>query len=138
MDERLPQSLGPRQIRYWGTPALQREGVPLADHSGWRARPAKVCPAALCAKPLGWRPGGWLAKNMSFMIQLIRFSGWFFAMVLAVATVSAESKIKIVLVGDLTVTATRRPWDKDHPGKIKSCLAPYAEEIRKIRAPKIL
>ena len=59
-------------------------------------------------------------------------------MILAVATVSAEFKISIVLMGDLTVTYTRRPWDKDHPGKIKSSLAPYAEEVRKIPAPKIL
>ena len=59
-------------------------------------------------------------------------------MILAFATVSAESKIKIFLMGDLTVTYTRRPWDKDHPGKIKSSLVPYAEEVRKIPAPKIL
>ena len=36
--------------------------------------------------------------------------------------------VKPVLVTPLT----RRQWDKDHPGKIKSSLAPYAEEVRKI------
>ena len=30
----------------------------------------------------------------------------------------------------------RRQWDKEHPGKIKFSLAPYAEEVRKIAAEK--
>ena len=31
---------------------------------------------------------------------------------------------------------TRRQWDKQNPGKIKSSLAPYAVEVRKIAAEK--
>jgi pectinesterase len=36
----------------------------------------------------------------------------------------------------LITPLTRRQWDKEHPGKIKSSLAPYAEEVRKIAAEK--
>lgn len=36
----------------------------------------------------------------------------------------------------LVTPLTRRQWDKANPGKIKSSLAPYAEEIRKIAAAK--
>ena len=36
----------------------------------------------------------------------------------------------------LVTPLTRRQWDKDHPGKIKSSLAPYAEAVRKIAAEK--
>jgi pectinesterase len=36
----------------------------------------------------------------------------------------------------LVTPLTRRQWDKEHPGKIKSSLAPYAEEVRKIAAEK--
>lgn len=36
----------------------------------------------------------------------------------------------------LVTPLTRRQWDKDHPGKIKSSLAPYAEEVRKIAREK--
>ncbi len=36
----------------------------------------------------------------------------------------------------LVTPLTRRQWDKDNPGKIKSSLAPYAEEVRKIAAEK--
>jgi len=36
----------------------------------------------------------------------------------------------------LVTPLTRRQWDKEHPGKIKSSLAPYAEEVRKIAAAK--
>ena len=36
----------------------------------------------------------------------------------------------------LVTPLTRRQWDKDHPGKIKSSLAPYAEEVRKIAVEK--
>ncbi|MBP8304128.1 MAG: pectin esterase [Phycisphaerae bacterium] len=36
----------------------------------------------------------------------------------------------------LVTPLTRRQWDKDHPGKIKSSLAPYAEEVRRIAAEK--
>ncbi|MEY4916403.1 MAG: hypothetical protein RL616_316 [Verrucomicrobiota bacterium] len=36
----------------------------------------------------------------------------------------------------LVTPLTRRQWDKAHPGKIKSSLAPYAEEVRKIAAEK--
>jgi pectinesterase len=36
----------------------------------------------------------------------------------------------------LVTPLTRRQWDKDHPGKIKSSLVPYAEEVRKIAAEK--
>jgi pectinesterase len=36
----------------------------------------------------------------------------------------------------LVTPLTRRQWDKEHPGKIKSSLAPYAEEVRKIAAKK--
>jgi len=32
----------------------------------------------------------------------------------------------------LVTPLTRRQWDKEHPGRIKSSLAPYAEEVRKI------
>lgn len=32
----------------------------------------------------------------------------------------------------LVTPLTRRQWDKEHPGKIKSSLAPYAVEVRKI------
>lgn len=34
----------------------------------------------------------------------------------------------------LITPLTRRQWDKANPGKIKSSLAPYAEEVRKIAA----
>jgi pectinesterase len=36
----------------------------------------------------------------------------------------------------LITPLTRRQWDKENPGKIKSSLAPYAEEVRKIAAAK--
>ena len=36
----------------------------------------------------------------------------------------------------LVTPLTRRQWDKANPGKIKSSLAPYAEEVRKIAAAK--
>jgi pectinesterase len=36
----------------------------------------------------------------------------------------------------LITPLVRRQWDKDNPGKIKSSLAPYAEEVRKIAAAK--
>ncbi len=36
----------------------------------------------------------------------------------------------------LVTPLTRRQWDKEHPGKIKSSLAPYAEEVRKIATEK--
>ena len=36
----------------------------------------------------------------------------------------------------LVTPLTRRQWDKDHPGKIKSSLSPYAVEVRKIAAEK--
>jgi pectinesterase len=36
----------------------------------------------------------------------------------------------------LVTPLTRRQWDKENPGKIKSSLAPYAEEVRKIAAAK--
>lgn len=36
----------------------------------------------------------------------------------------------------LVTPLTRRQWDKEQPGKIKSSLAPYAEEVRKIGADK--
>jgi pectinesterase len=36
----------------------------------------------------------------------------------------------------LVTPLTRRQWDKDHPGKIKSSLASYAEEVRRIGAEK--
>jgi pectinesterase len=36
----------------------------------------------------------------------------------------------------LVTPLTRRQWDKDHPGKIKSSLAPYAADVRKIAADK--
>ena len=36
----------------------------------------------------------------------------------------------------LVTPLTRRQWDKEHPGKIKSSLAPYAEQVRKIAAEK--
>ncbi len=36
----------------------------------------------------------------------------------------------------LVTPLTRRQWDKEHPGKIKSSLAPYAEEVRKIGTEK--
>ncbi len=36
----------------------------------------------------------------------------------------------------LVTPLTRRQWDKEHPGKIKSSLATYAEEVRKIAATK--
>ncbi len=36
----------------------------------------------------------------------------------------------------LVTPLTRRQWDKENPGKIKSSLAPYAEEVRKIAAEK--
>jgi len=36
----------------------------------------------------------------------------------------------------LVTPLTRRQWDKEHPGRIKSSLAPYAEEVRKIGAEK--
>jgi len=36
----------------------------------------------------------------------------------------------------LVTPLTRRQWDKEYPGKIKSSLAPYAEGVRKIAAEK--
>lgn len=36
----------------------------------------------------------------------------------------------------LVTPLTRRQWDKQHPGKIKSSLAPYAVEVRHIAAEK--
>ena len=36
----------------------------------------------------------------------------------------------------LVTPLTRRQWDRAHPGKIKSSLAPYAMEVRKIAAEK--
>ncbi|HEU5396456.1 MAG TPA: pectinesterase family protein [Verrucomicrobiae bacterium] len=36
----------------------------------------------------------------------------------------------------LVTPLTRRQWDKEHPGTIKSSLAPYAEEVRKIGMEK--
>lgn len=36
----------------------------------------------------------------------------------------------------LVTPLTRRQWDKSNPGKIKSSLAPYAEEVKKIAAEK--
>ena len=36
----------------------------------------------------------------------------------------------------LVTPLTRRQWDQEHPGKIKSSLAPYAEAVRKIAAEK--
>ena len=36
----------------------------------------------------------------------------------------------------LVTPLTRRQWDREHPGKIKSSLAPYAEAVRKIAAEK--
>ena len=36
----------------------------------------------------------------------------------------------------LVTPLTRRQWDKEHPGKIKSSLAPYAEVVRKIAVEK--
>jgi len=36
----------------------------------------------------------------------------------------------------LVTPLTRRQWDKEHPGKIKSSLTPYAAEVRKIAAEK--
>jgi len=36
----------------------------------------------------------------------------------------------------LVTPLTRRQWDKEHPGKIKSSLAPYAAEVRKIASEK--
>jgi len=36
----------------------------------------------------------------------------------------------------LVTPLTRRQWDKEHPGTIKSSLAPYAVEVRKIAAEK--
>ena len=36
----------------------------------------------------------------------------------------------------LVTPLTRRQWDKAHPGKIKSSLAPYAAEVRKIATEK--
>ena len=36
----------------------------------------------------------------------------------------------------LITPLTRRHWDKANPGKIKSSLAPYAEEVRRIAAKK--
>ena len=36
----------------------------------------------------------------------------------------------------LVTPLVRRQWDKDNPGKIKSTLAPYAAEVRKIAAEK--
>ena len=36
----------------------------------------------------------------------------------------------------LITPLTRRQWDKENPGKIKSSLAPYAGEVRKIAAAK--
>ena len=36
----------------------------------------------------------------------------------------------------LVTPLSRRQWDKENPGKIKSTLAPYAEEVRKIAVEK--
>jgi pectinesterase len=36
----------------------------------------------------------------------------------------------------LVTPLTRRQWDKENPGKIKSSLEPYAEDVRKIAADK--
>ena len=36
----------------------------------------------------------------------------------------------------VTPLLTRRQWDKDRPDKIKSSLAPYSVEVRKIAAEK--
>ena len=36
----------------------------------------------------------------------------------------------------LITPLTRREWDREHPGKIKSSLAPYADEVRKIAVEK--
>lgn len=36
----------------------------------------------------------------------------------------------------LVTPLTRREWDKEHPGKIKSSLAPYAADVREIAAGK--
>lgn len=36
----------------------------------------------------------------------------------------------------LVTPLTRRQWDKNNPGKIKSSLAPYAEDVRQIAAEK--
>ena len=36
----------------------------------------------------------------------------------------------------LVTPLTRRQWDRENPGKIKSSLEPYAEEVRKIAAEK--
>lgn len=36
----------------------------------------------------------------------------------------------------LVTPLTRRQWDKEHPGKIKSSLTPYAVEVRKIATEK--
>ncbi len=36
----------------------------------------------------------------------------------------------------LVTPLTRRQWDKNHPGQIKSTLEPYAEEVRRIAAEK--
>jgi pectinesterase len=36
----------------------------------------------------------------------------------------------------LVTPLTRRQWDKEHPGKINSSLAPYSEEVRKIATEK--
>jgi pectinesterase len=36
----------------------------------------------------------------------------------------------------LVTPLTRREWDKKHPGKIKSSLAPYAVDVRKVAAEK--
>src|SRR5690348_9486449 len=36
----------------------------------------------------------------------------------------------------LVTPLTRRQWDKDQPGKIKSSLAPYADEVRRIGTKK--
>jgi pectinesterase len=36
----------------------------------------------------------------------------------------------------LVTPLTRRQWDRENPGKIKSSLAPYADEVRKIAAAK--
>ena len=36
----------------------------------------------------------------------------------------------------LVTPLTRRQWDKEHPGKIKSSLASYAEEVRKVALEK--
>lgn len=52
-------------------------------------------------------------------------------------TVSYVEEARAIGATPVLVTPlTRRQWDKEHPGKIKSSLAPYAAEVRKIAAEK--